>query len=121
MRESPFRYVNVLCFSRLPLPRPVAPDSWLGAMASPIRAYPFDAVRDKGKRLELKSNALPTEKALLCRGRALFDGSRGSSFSRESLRDDGTPLDDDSLLCRALCEGEEAREASSRESRETVL
>ena len=71
--------------------------------------------------MELKSNAEPTEKALFCRGRALFDGSRGSSFSKESFRDDGTPLVDDSPLYRALWEGEEAREASSRESREIML
>src|SRR5277367_4035502 len=90
INDNPFRYVNVLCFSKLPPPNAVCPsDADIGA---PIGAYPLPVVEDRGKRFEEKSKAEETENARpWAPGRPFAAGlrsSRGSSSSRESFRDE---------------------------------
>ena len=119
IRESPFKYVNVLCFSKDTPPSPVAGSD--GAMASPIRAYPLAVVDDNGKRLDVNSKADDTENALLCRvglpSAAALCESKGSSASRESFLEEETPCDElESVEARPSGE-DEASDASSRESR----
>jgi hypothetical protein len=80
------------------------------------------AVEERGNRFDVKSNADDTENVLLWLfGLPFADWfciSRGSSASSDNSRDDGGPPgeDVDSVEVRTVGE-EEAREASSRESR----
>jgi hypothetical protein len=55
INDKPFKYVKVLCFSRLPPPKAACPsDAEVGA---PIGAYPLPVVEDRGNRFEEKSKA----------------------------------------------------------------
>jgi hypothetical protein len=78
-------------------------------------------VEDKGYRFEAKSKAEDIEKVRLCAaGRpfeAGFRSSRGSSSSRESLREDPTPERDEEDEVRGPGELDDAKLASSKESR----
>ena len=76
---------------------------------------------ERGKRFDVKSKADDTEKVLLWGYGLPFAArlwvSRGSSCSSESFRDEDIPGDEvDSVEVLLLWE-EDAREASSRESR----
>lgn len=83
-------------------------------------AYPFPLVADKGNRLVVKSKAEEIEyERLWVVGRpARLLLSRGSSCSRDSFRDEEIPEGDDVESVEVRSSGEDdAREASSRESR----
>jgi hypothetical protein len=117
-RDKPFRYVKVLFFSRFCSAPRLSRDSET-ADGLPSAVYP-PAVDERGKRAGVKSKAEDTEyerpprSALRAAGFAL---SRGSSFSRDSLREeDGPDREDVSDVGRSSC-SESASEASSRESR----
>ena len=107
-----------MCFSSDPPPKAV----WLSPAEAdaPMGAYPFPLVADKGKRFVVKSKAEETEYDRLCApGRpARLLLSRGSSCSRDSFRDEEMPDGDERESVEVRPSGEEdAREASSRESR----
>jgi hypothetical protein len=118
--DSPFRYVRLLFLSNEP-PLSALVGSSAGFDGAPNAVYPC-AVLDRGKRFGAKSNAEDTLYERLCRGLlgswpAGFSSLNGSSSSKESLRDEGAPeTEDSSEVRREGCE-EEAREASSSESR----
>lgn len=123
INDSPFKYVNVLCFSNDTPPNPVAGSE--GAIASPIRAYPLAVVDDNGKRLDVNSKADDTENVLLCPAglpsAAALCVSKGSSASSESFREEETPCDElESVEARPSGE-DEASDASSRESRVSLF
>lgn len=115
MSDSPFKYVNVLCFSSDPPPKP--PPGWPADADAPMGAYPAPVVDDKGKRFDVKSNPDPTEKERAGRTAAAgFELSNGSSCSRESFRDEEM-LGRESVSLVSAPGSELAREASSSESR----
>lgn len=120
IKDNPLTKVKFLCFSKDPAAPPACGfDADIGA---PIRAYPFPAEDERGKRFEPNSNADDAEKDLLCGPSlpfaAAFSGSKGSSASRESFRDEGGPDEEDVDSVDVLPSGvEDAREANSRESR----
>lgn len=120
IKDSPFRYVKDLCFSRFPLFKPpvcLSSDTDDGA---PRGAYP-PCVEESGKRAGVKSKADEMEydrpgciRLALFARLTLF---KGSSSSSDIFRDELLPdLEEDSML-RLSSGSEEAREASSRESR----
>lgn len=80
-------------------------------------AYPLPLVEDRGKRFCVKSNAEDTEYDRLPRSRLVgFRSSRGSSSSRDSLREEDMPDREEEVDVRGPGELE-ARLANSRESR----
>ena len=92
----------------------------------PSDVYPA-AVADRGNRLEAKSKAEDTEKERLWfRGRGVvavgveLEGS-GFSLERESLREDEIPDGEERREAWEEVDVEEARDASSRESRGRLL
>ena len=117
-RDKPFRYVKVLFFSRFcSVPR-LSRDSET-ADGLPNAVYP-PAVDERGNRAGVKSKAEDTEYERPPRSASRAAGfalSKGSSFSRDSLREEDMPdLEDVSDVGRSSC-SESASEASSRESR----
>lgn len=120
-RASPLRKVKLLCFSKLPPLRACVGSSPVPDGA-PIAVYPLAVVVESGKRFEAKSKADETE---YVRSRASGRGRRaaspsswsGSSSEKDNLREDGAPDAEDSR--ESLCDAslEDAREASSSESR----
>jgi hypothetical protein len=120
INDNPFRYVNVLCFSRLPPPNAVCPSE--AEIGAPIGAYPFPVVEDRGNRFEEKSKAEETDNVRpWAPGRpfaAGFRASSGSSSSRESFREEDMPDREEVEDVEVRGPGElDARLASSRESR----
>lgn len=117
-RDRPLRYVSVLRFSS---DAPPSPAVCAPVAVAPIGAYPpAPAVEVRGKRFAAKSKFEETEKL---RGRmpraAGFALSRGSSCSREALREEERLGREEGVWDAAEAGALElAREASSRESRE---
>lgn len=118
--DNPFRYVSVLFRSNEPSAIPSCRPSAEGV---PKGAYP-PAVCDSGKRALPKSKAeeMEYDRADLGRPESRFacecELDRGSSSSRESLREEEMPEGEDEAEDLPADSGEEdAREASSRESR----
>lgn len=103
-KDSPFRYVKLLLRSKL-----CPPKSNAGVLGVPMEVYPGPEA-DNGKREALKSNALETEYDLPWRF------PRAGDSLKDSLRDEGTPDEEDSTDSRPSSL-ELARLASSRESR----
>jgi hypothetical protein len=118
INDRPFRYVRVLYFSSDPPPSP--PLALPVVVDAPIGAYPASAVEERGKRLAEKSNADETEYERPWRlDRALAAGfaeSRGSSCSRDALREEDM-LGRESVSAVFSPGLELASDASSRESR----
>ena len=116
-RDRPFKYVNVLCFSRFPPSSMPWCCSAPGVDGAPRGAYPT-VVDVRGNSAGVKSKADETEYERMRPGRlAGFALSRGSSFSRDSLLDDVIPDREDDSEARPMSGSDEASEASSRESR----
>src|SRR5450432_1276449 len=116
-RERPFKYVNVLCFSRFPPSRMPRCCSTPGVDGAPSGAYP-PVVEVKGNSAGVKSKADETEYERVRPGMLVgFAPSKGSSLSRDSRREDVMPEREDDSEVRPISGSEEASEASSSESR----
>jgi hypothetical protein len=120
IRDNPLRYVKLLCFSNDPSANPacLSSDAVEGA---PKGAYP-PAVDERGKRFEAKSKADETEydRPWGMREEPPFAGFKeesGSSSSSDNFREEDIPEGDEAKDDRPDIGEEEAREASSRESR----
>jgi len=120
--DNPLRYVKLLFLSNEP-PLSALDGSKAGFDGAPKAVYPC-AVLESGKRLGAKSKAEVTlyERLCLCRGlfaswRAGFSSDKGSSSSKDNRREDGAPEEEDSSEVRREGCDEDAREASSSESR----
>lgn len=103
--DSPLRYVKLLFLSKL-----CVTPSKCGVLGVPREVYPGPDV-DRGKRVELKSNALETEY-----DRSPRRGRLGvKESSNESFLEEGVPEAEDSKDSRPSLL--DARDWSSRESR----
>lgn len=115
INDSPFKYVMVLCFSR------DAPFRSMRVEVGVPRAEYAPTVVESGKRLEAKSNADDTEYDRPWVVRRGVSAGRfaemGLSSERETLREEASPEREEDCDLRDEVGEEEAREASSSESR----
>lgn len=122
--DSPFKYVSVLCLSNDPSATP----SRSNVDGAPIGAYPPAAVEESGNNVLPKSKAedieydRPPDLPYPDSGSPCEKSPSGSCSSRESLREDDIPEGEEEREDLAVVSGEEdAREASSRESRGALV
>ena len=113
--ETPFRYVSDLCFSN------ETPLRSAGVVEGRPRAVYPPVVDERGNRFEAKSKAEETEyERWWVFGRPLaarLEEERGSSFESDNLRDEDMPEGEEGVDVCVEVGVEEARDASSRESR----
>lgn len=117
-RDSPLRKVKLLCFSKPP-PFNACVGSIDCDVGPPRAVYPAPAVEESGNKFDAKSKVEDTvewERPCRVPFAALLSAS-GSSSLNDSLRDEGAPEGDDSPDSRLEPCDEDAKEASSRESR----
>lgn len=122
--DSPFRYVSVLCLSNDPFATP----SRSNVDGAPIGAYPPAAVEESGNSVLPKSKAedieydRPPDLPYPDSGSPCEKSPSGSCSSSESLREDDIPEGEEEREDLAVVSGDEdAREASSRESRGALV